>query len=387
MWHFRKHALALAALAALWCAASDARAGARWMLGLREGAPAQLVTALGFTVLEARADLGLYLVSAPDGLDVAELAGLPAVRACCRFLEPDQIVVADQISLAFIERRSNKHQRGRVKIEDKIGPGSGFGEASVRVAILDTGVDFDHPDLAGHLGLAGQDYVDGDPWPAEAHALGDADGDGNDDEAYGHGTHAAGLVAALAAESPVEIVPFRVLDPEGQGHLFHVVLAVHDALASGARIIQMSLSCAAPSAALHEAVARAHAHGALIIASAGNEGSRAPRYPAAEPGVLAVAAAAANGVLLETSSYGTHVGLCAEGEGVLSAYPGAQYATWTGSSMATSLVTAAAARAWCGIDATLAQLRALAQDVDGSNPGKEGELGIGLLRVQNPFSE
>jgi subtilisin family serine protease len=361
------------------------------ILKLKDGAPAGLVTALGFTVVEARADLGLYLVSTPEGVDEADVADLPAVRAACQFVEPDQVVIADQISLAFIDARGHVRQqqrdKARVDGNGSITPRENEMKSRLTVAILDTGVDFDHPALAGHLALAGHDYVDGDSLPAEEHAPGDRDGDGYDDESYGHGTHAAGLVIGLAPEREVVVLPMRVLDPEGEGRLFHVVLAVHDAVASGARLIQMSLSCASPSPTLHEAVAQATAGGVLIVASAGNEGSRAPRYPAAEPGVLAVAASAATGVLLETSSFGAHIGVCAEGEAVLSTYPGGEYASWSGSSMSTSLITGTAARVWAGADQTFAQVRALARNIDALNPGKEGELGTGLLSIQNPFSE
>lgn len=379
---------AIALLASPAVAASRASSQERFIVGWEGAVAPSTLAAVGLEVLEARADLGLFLVRAPDGVTPGDLELALGRIAGCRFVERDQCVVADQISLAFIDQRVRNRNSQRSHLDGggwrPDGPrGNG---APVRVALLDTGVDFLHPLLAGCLSASGQDYVDHDLQPQEEMSTADGDGDGNIGEAYGHGTHAAGMLAALTRHR-VEIVPMRVLDAEGNGRLFDVVQALHDARRAGAEIHQLSLSVAADSRALREAVQAIQDAGGLVIASAGNAASRTPRYPAAFPGVLAVAAADAAGVVLATSSFGAHVSFSADGDQVLSTYPGGRRAFWTGSSMATSMVAALAAAEWHDAASTRQALAASALPIDALNPGKQGEVGLGLVREHNPYED
>lgn len=239
----------------------------------------------------------------------------------------------------------------------------------MRVAVLDTGVDFHHSALAGRL-LPGFDFVDGDADPSE---VGDARNLG-----FGHGTHVAGIVSLVAPDA--QIVPLRVLDAEGVGNawvlgeaMLHAVDPDGDPTTDdGAHVVNMSLgspgrthildviaklvSCAVPDAAEPEALtdpgydgdkARcARGRGAVIVAAAGNDGTDQLReYPAAEGayGLMAIAASNSSNTLARFSNFGSWVHLAAPGEGVTSAVPGGQYATWSGTSMAAPMVAGAAA--------------------------------------------
>ncbi len=133
----------------------------------------------------------------------------------------------------------------------------------IQVAVVDTGIDFEHPEFAGRL-LPGYDYVTrGATPPIDAH---------------GHGTHVAGLIAALANNAQgiagsgayVMIDPRRVFDETGSGHIANVAQAIRDAADSGARIINLSMQAPNYSANLEAAVEYARSRGVLLVAAAGN---------------------------------------------------------------------------------------------------------------------
>jgi subtilisin family serine protease len=243
----------------------------------------------------------------------------------------------------------------------------------VAVAVLDTGIDLQHPALAGRM-LPGWDFVDGDADPSETAQPTQA--------GYGHGTHVAGLVAWVAPGAG--ILPLRVLDAEGQGHawvlaeaMLHAIDPDHNpATPDGAQVINLSLAGLQPSQLMRTIATlvncalplpgetpdplvdladasydgdrqRCAAHGgAVVVAGAGNDGSSKLRtWPAAESayGLISVAASNAQGRLAPFSNSGNWIALAAPGDLLTSAVPGGAYATWSGTSMATPLVAGAAA--------------------------------------------
>jgi subtilisin family serine protease len=240
----------------------------------------------------------------------------------------------------------------------------------VRVAVLDTGVDLNHPALAGRL-LPGRDFVDGDNDPSEV--LSATTG------AWGHGTHVAGLVALAAPGA--QIMPLRVLDADGVGNAWVLAEALLHAIDpdgnpdtnDGAHVINLSLGSLArtriidtiaqiascepavaddpigdrsdPGYADDERRCANGSNGAVIVAAAGNDGSGSLKeYPAAEGayGLVSVAASGADGRLAKFSNSGTWIDLAAPGEGITSSIPGG-WATWSGTSMASPLVAGTAA--------------------------------------------
>ena len=158
----------------------------------------------------------------------------------------------------------------------------------VIVAILDTGIDRKHPVFANQL-VAGWDYVDDDQDPTDRKDFTDNDDDGVADEAFGHGTHVAGILSLVAPS--VKILPARVLDADGRGNVFAVAEAIHDVVESGARVINLSFGTdtSTESHLLRDAIADTQHSNVIVVASAGNTGTTNRRFPAAFHKVVAVA--------------------------------------------------------------------------------------------------
>lgn len=210
----------------------------------------------------------------------------------------------------------------------------------ITVAILDTGIDPDHPSLAGHLTAGGYDYIDDDSDPRDVGNGTDDDGDGRADEAYGHGTHAAGLVALLAPGSDVR--SYRVLDADGVGDPWVVAEAINDAVAGGADVINMSFGVSGKleSKVLRKALKNALKNDVVIVAAAGNIGSDEAFSPAGEKDVVGVGATSiANDALADFSNFGKWTLIAAPGVDIVSTVPGGGYGQWSGTSMSTAIVS------------------------------------------------
>lgn len=231
------------------------------------------------------------------------------------------------------------------------------GDGVIEVAILDTGIDPDHPDLASNL-VWGVSVLRG--------RISTSVKDYNDRN--GHGTHVAGTVAALnnnigvvGAAPGVEIYAIRVLDARGSGTYSDLILGIEQALLGpdgvldsdgdgviagdpdddAAEVISMSLSGPSDLSSLHSAIATAYGYGVVIVAASGNEGSSTPGYPAAYPEVIAVGATDLSDGVPSWSNRG--VELTAPGVEILSTYPDDTYSVMSGTSMATPHVSGAVA--------------------------------------------
>jgi subtilisin family serine protease len=209
--------------------------------------------------------------------------------------------------------------------------------AGVTVAVLDTGVDATHPDLAGHL-VAGYDFVDNDADPSEVGVAGV-------DRAYGHGTFVTGLVALSAPDA--RIMPVRVLDPSGMGDVWRLAKSMVWAAVNGANVINLSLGTYTRTHVANELISdlAATGRGVVVVAAAGNNASNTPEFPAGEGGsrLLSVGASTPSDTLASFSDYGSWVRVAAPGHSVWSTAPGGQYATWSGTSMATGFASGEAA--------------------------------------------
>jgi len=206
----------------------------------------------------------------------------------------------------------------------------------VTVAILDTGIDPNHPLLQG-VYAGGVDFVDHDDDPTETRDGIDNDGDGAVDEAFGHGTHVAGIIHLVAPEA--RILAVRVLDDEGSGDLLRVVAGVRWAMHHGAKVINLSLGSLQRSMAVERALEDAEGQGIAVVVSAGNWGSDTPvEFPASSSAVAAIAAVDAAGDPASFSSYGANVALAAPGVAIRSTYPGGDFRLWSGTSMSAPFV-------------------------------------------------
>ncbi|HTR98020.1 MAG TPA: S8 family serine peptidase [Candidatus Acidoferrales bacterium] len=256
---------------------------------------------------------------------------------------------------------------------------SGWG---VRVAILDTGIDPAHPLFAGRIADA-WDFIDDQPGATDVAEGVDTNGDGVVDEAWGHGTHVAGIVTLTAPGA--RLLVGRVLDSDGQGDVLTVAAGIHWAVDSGARVINLSLGSYSDSPAISSALQEAAVHGVVVVAAAGNMGAEQPvEYPAAYATPEAVAASDVSADPAPWTSYGTFVDISAPGIAIRSAYPGGQYRLWSGTSMSTPFVAGTAALllglhpGWGTAD-VFARIAATSQHLNNVAATEAGKLGAGML--------
>ncbi len=154
---------------------------------------------------------------------------------------------------------------------------------------------------------------------------------------FGHGTMVAGIVRLTAPAA--SIMPLRVFDGAGSGHVFDVVRAIYFAVDHGADVISMSFSISEPSQELHRAVQYARSHGVVCVAAAGNQSEQTQVYPAAYSDSVGVASTTLDDELSDFSNYGSAlVKLAAPGSAIVSTYPGGHFAVSWGTSFSTPFV-------------------------------------------------
>lgn len=237
------------------------------------------------------------------------------------------------------------------------------GTATVTVAVIDTGIEYTHPDLAGNIAVnAGEtpgngidDDRNGFVDDYYGYDFVNSDGDPMDD--HFHGTHCAGTIGARGNNSlgvagvawNVKLMPVKVLSATGSGSTAGVAAGMNYAVKRGVKILSMSLGGSGYSQTLEDAIINAKNNGVLVVAAAGNSAVNtdiSPSYPAssAQDNVISVAASTNTDTLASFSNWGpTSVDLAAPGQSILSTYLSGQYATASGTSMATPHVAGMAA--------------------------------------------
>lgn len=251
------------------------------------------------------------------------------------------------------------------------------GSADVPIAVVDTGVDLGHPDLAARLGKGINIIREGS--------------DPQDD--VGHGTHVAGIISAMVNNQEGvagmtwnnPVMPVKVLDASGSGSTYDVAMGIIWAADNGAKVINLSLGNYADAQFLHDAIRYAYDKDVVLVAASGNDNTEQPGYPAAYPEVLAVAATDANRNKASFSNYGDYIDVAAPGVGIASTYPDNQYAALSGTSMASPHVAALAALIR-SVNPALTNkevmdiLRQSAEDI--GPPGKDIYFGYGQIDVR-----
>jgi len=226
--------------------------------------------------------------------------------------------------------------------------GLSTGDQRVVVAVLDTGVDYFHPDLSGNMWINVAEVEgnglddDGNGYIDDVHGYDFVSQDGDPMDDNNHGTHVAGTIGAVADNRigvagvcwHVNLMALKAFDEAGNGDVATAIEAIHYAVANGARVINASWGGTDRSLALEEAIAEAHQAGVVFVASAGNNSSDKLLYPAACPHVVAVAASDQNDQRSSFSNYGSFVALAAPGENILSTFPNDSYGVLSGTSMA-----------------------------------------------------
>lgn len=261
--------------------------------------------------------------------------------------------------------------------------GNGVG---VKVAIVDTGIQINHPDLVNNI-VQGYDFVNNDS-------------DANDDN--GHGTHVAGITSASFNQAGVvgvshtsKLIPVKVLNSQGYGYLSDVAKGVYYATDNGARVINLSLGSTTDSLVLKDAVNYASSKGVVVVAAAGNDGGAPCSYPAAYSNAICVVATDSKNLLASFSNIGGE--LAAPGVYNYSTYIGSTYKYLSGTSMATPHVAGAAALLFsicptCSASEIRTVLRETAVDL--GEVGQDILFGYGLvdltsavLKLQTPIVE
>ncbi len=287
-------------------------------------------------------------------------------------------------NVAYVEMDGEVHAHDELDASwgvERIGAGNvhdgGNTGADVKVAILDTGIDYNHPDLDDNFdtALLGYDFVNDDADP-------------KDDN--GHGTHCAGIVAAEDNEEGVvgvapgaDLYAVKVLDSGGSGYVSDAVAGIQWSIENGTQVISMSFGGGFYSESMEAACDAADAAGIVVVASAGNSGNPPARgdnvdYPARYDSVIAVAATDSNDIRARWSSTGPDVELAAPGVGIYSTYLGGGYATKSGTSMAGPHVAGTAALAIASYKSNVRQyLQDTADDLGAT--GEDNLYGYGLV--------
>lgn len=234
---------------------------------------------------------------------------------------------------------SDTGYRIRQRALSNAGLPAGAPATGVRVAVLDTGVDLTHPRLSTRLMTNGYDFVDRDASPAEVADGVDDNGNGAIDEAFGHGTYVAGLIALVAPGA--RILPVRVLDSDGSGSTWTVMQGLAFAAARGATVVNLSLGGPVWGDVAERQLGHLADNGVIVVAAAGNDASPVEVYPAASPHVVGVGSIdGATGSAATFSNRGSWVSVASPGVGITSTYPGGRYAVWGGTSASTPVVSA-----------------------------------------------
>jgi len=240
------------------------------------------------------------------------------------------------------------------------------GNPNTVIGVIDSGVDYTHPDLVGNIwtnpGETAGDGIDNDNngYIDDVRGWDFAYNDNDPMDVDGHGTHVSGTIAGKGNNSVgvtgvawnAKIMPLRFLDDSGSGSTSNAILAINYATAKGVKLTNNSWGGGGYSQSLYDAINTAGKQGALFIAAAGNSSlntDRIPAYPASYnlSNIISVASTTRTDGLSSFSNYGaTSVDLGAPGSEIYSTTPGGNYATYSGTSMASPHVTGAAALVW-----------------------------------------
>ena len=366
-----------------------------------------LIERTGARVLVRQRTDGYYTISVPDGVELFEairrFGDLPEVA----FAEPSEIGFD---SLLYVPNDADfgelwgMHNTGQ-SVNGTTGVAGNDidailawdlhrGDPDVIVAVLDTGIDLDHPDLAANIlprGAEDWDFDDpNDPVPTDTD---------------GHGTHVAGTavgvdngIGVIGVAPGCRVMPLRMDMYQGmnQNRADAINYVADQAVAHPQRryVINCSWGTPADVAAVRSAIANVVANNVVVCAAAGNDGidtEVTPHYPAGYPGVISVAALDQSGTRAiytdgQGSNYGAGVTVAAPGKNVYSSVPDDTYEFKDGTSMAAPHVTGLAALVWsANLGLSSVEVRQVIEEtcvnVDALNPGFAGQLGRGMVNA------
>lgn len=293
----------------------------------------------GGRVLKVIPEIDVHVIQIPEN-KVREKLRAYQREEMVEFAEPDYIAVA-----IFTPNDPNfGKQWGMTKIQAPQAWDKTRGSSNVKIAICDTGIDQNHLDLSAKI-VANKNFTLS---PTV-------------DDKYGHGTHVAGIAAAMTDNGigvagvgfNSSLMNAKVLGDNGSGYYSWVGNGIIWAANNGAKVINLSLGGTAPSSTLESAVKYAWNNGCVLVAAAGNDDTDAPLYPAYYDNCIAVAATDDKDAKASFSNYGVWVDIAAPGVGIFSTLPNhnnrigiKNYGSLSGTSMATPHVSGVAALVW-----------------------------------------
>ena len=347
--------------------------------------------------------IGITRLALRHGLDAVAAARLLTRDAAVAFAEPDGVVRTELVpndALWFTDPYTGAGQWAwRTAQVDRAWDVAG-GSPDVIVAVVDTGIDRGHPDLAGAL-LPGARFTSTLSSACRA----------SDDDDNSHGTHIAGIIGANGNNGigisgvafGVRIMPIKALDCVGTGSTSDVAQGIVWATDHGARIVNVSSGTISDNITLRLAVRYAIDHGVLVVAAAGNCGAgggtcislNIAEYPAALPGVMAVAATTRDDAIASYSTRGAQIAIAAPGDRIVNTTPrystylsarglSSEYASLSGTSQASAFVAGVAALVLSGdkqLSAAAVATRIVATADDLGAPGRDDAFGAGRVNA------
>ncbi len=336
----------------------------------------------GTSVLNTIFSTNAYLLQTQPGVDIESLATVISLDPAVLYCGPNYYLDAPepfQRSSPFLDNQAigtfeSQPAAETLLLADAQTVATG---TAVKVGIIDTGLNFDHPQFAAKSSHvhSGYDFVDDDI-------------DANDEPggvASGHGTFVAGAIALVAPGA--DLYAYRSLDTLGRGNGYNIARAIVKAVDDGCQIINLSLGLRGRHEAIHDAIDYAESLGVVVVAAAGNDSTGDENlfpFPALKSSVIAVAALDSLNLKADFSNWGKKVDLCAPGTRVYAPHLDTLYAWWDGTSFSAPMVAGVAALMLQidpnltadAIDSVLAET---ATNIDSLNPLYAGDLGNGLV--------
>lgn len=246
----------------------------------------------------------------------------------------------------------------------------------IKMAIIDTGIELSHPDLSLNI-KGGYNAIDSRK-------------SANDDN--GHGTHVAGVAAALnnsigvaGVGTNIDLYAVKVLNRNGSGFLSDIIEGIDWAIQNKIQVINMSLGTRSDIESFHDAVIRAYNAGVVIVAAAGNDFGGAVNFPAAYPEAIAVSATDEFDNIAPFSSIGPEVDFAAPGVNIFSTYKGKAYRTLNGTSMASPHVAGTAALVLSVTEKCDTDLNGVCSPLEVKQRMETAVLDLGILGFDNLY--
>ncbi len=298
----------------------------------------------GTTTLEKIPGTNLYRLQLPAATTVEQFKAQVEFDLAIDFAEPNynyQSPEVRQTTHAFTDQTTHAFTDGD-------SPGNFFGQQpvmnlhlkeahnysrglGVRVAVIDTGIDFSHPLFANRIAYPVADFVDNDGNPNDQ--LGGF--------ATGHGTFVSGLIALTAPQAG--IMPIRAFSNDGFATSFNIAKAIRFATDNNVQIVNMSFGLLTQDYLIKDAIEYASDQNVVLIGAAGNDNANKIHFPAFRSNVIAVTSTGAGDVKAPFANFDSAVDVSAPGVDIYSAYPGNRWAWWSGTSFSTPLVAGEAA--------------------------------------------